>query len=148
MLDVLEPLRKEITIYSGLSHPAVRQVHGHSNADQYLTGAATGGHGPYKNSISLDQVYAAHIGEQTRIASLVMSTDGGTGNGKNAHTMSFSANGRPIPAENKPKRIFDTLFATESGDGARRLALSKSALDHLMEDARNLRQQLSRSKTP
>ena len=46
VLDVLEPLRSEITIYSGLSHPAVRQVHGHSNADQYLTAAATGGHGP------------------------------------------------------------------------------------------------------
>jgi len=46
VLDVLEPLRSEITIYSGLSHPAARKVHGHSNADQYLTGAATGGHGP------------------------------------------------------------------------------------------------------
>ena len=56
VLDVLEPLRSEITIYSGLSHPAVRKVHGHSNADQYLTGAATGGHGAYKNSISVDQV--------------------------------------------------------------------------------------------
>ena len=43
VLDVLEPLRGEMTIYSGLSHPAVRRVHGHSNADQYLTGAATGG---------------------------------------------------------------------------------------------------------
>src|SRR3954471_5062897 len=39
VLDVLEPLRGEITIYSGLSHPAARKVHGHSNADQCLTGA-------------------------------------------------------------------------------------------------------------
>ena len=45
VLDVLEPLRSEITIYSGLSHPAARQVHGHSNADQYLTGAPIGGDG-------------------------------------------------------------------------------------------------------
>src|SRR5687767_15591961 len=43
VLDVLEPLRSDITIYSGLSHPAARQVHGHSNADQYLTGAPIGG---------------------------------------------------------------------------------------------------------
>jgi hypothetical protein len=41
VLDVLEPLRSEITIYSGLSHPHARNVHGHSNADQYLTGAPT-----------------------------------------------------------------------------------------------------------
>lgn len=53
VLDVLEPLRSEITIYSGLSHPAARNVHGHSNADQYLTAAPIGGHGPYKNTISL-----------------------------------------------------------------------------------------------
>ena len=46
VLDVLEPLQSDITIYSGLSHPTARKVHGHSNADQYLTGAATGGHGP------------------------------------------------------------------------------------------------------
>ena len=46
VLDVLEPLRSDVTIYSGLSHPAARQVHGHSNADQYLTGAPIGGEGP------------------------------------------------------------------------------------------------------
>jgi hypothetical protein len=34
VLDVLEPLRGDITIYSGLSHPVARKVHGHSNADQ------------------------------------------------------------------------------------------------------------------
>ena len=84
VLDVLEPLRSEITIYSGLSHPAARKVHGHSNADQYLTGAAIGGDGPYKNSISVDQVNAEHAGEFTRHASLVMSTNGGIGGPRGA----------------------------------------------------------------
>ncbi|MFM8218650.1 MAG: DUF1552 domain-containing protein, partial [Planctomycetaceae bacterium] len=79
VLDVLEPLRSDITIYSGLSHPHARNVHGHSNADQYLTGAPIGGHGPYRNTISLDQAYAEHAGELTRHASLVMSTNGGVG---------------------------------------------------------------------
>ena len=60
-LDPLESLRKEITIFSGLSHPAVRAVHGHSNADQFLTGADTGGTGDYANSISMDQVFAAQV---------------------------------------------------------------------------------------
>ncbi|MBT6957775.1 MAG: DUF1552 domain-containing protein, partial [Opitutae bacterium] len=90
VLDVLEPLRSDITIYSGLSHPAVRRVHGHSNADQYLTGADTKGHGPYRNSISLDQVYAESIGEFTRHSSLVMSTNGGIGGPRGAQTQSFS----------------------------------------------------------
>ena len=100
VLDVLEPLRKEITIYSGLSHPAARTVHGHSNADQYLTGADIGGHGAYKNSISIDQVYAEQIGQFTRHSSLVMSTNGGVGGPRGAQTQSYNRSGRPIPALN------------------------------------------------
>ena len=44
-MEPLEPLRDDLTIFSGLSHPAVRRVHGHSNADQFLTGADTGADG-------------------------------------------------------------------------------------------------------
>ena len=142
-LDPLEPLRDDLTVLSGLSHPASRNNHGHHNADQFLTGAAIGGGGPYQNSISLDQVYAAEVEDQTRHRSLIMSTDGGTGPQRKAHTMSFNSEGRPIPAENRPKRIFDMLFVKDSGDAAQRLALNQSVLDHLLEDARSLRRKLS-----
>ena len=143
-METLKPLRQDLTVFSGLSHPAVRRVHGHSNADQFLTGADTGADGDYQNSISLDQVFAAHAGEHTRHASLVMSTDGGTGSPRGAQTMSYNSNGRPIPAEHKPKRIFDMLFVKSGPDAARRLALSKNALDDLMEDDRSLQHSLSR----
>jgi hypothetical protein len=143
VLDVLEPLRNDITIYSGLSHPAARQVHGHSNADQYLTGADVGGSGPYRNSISLDQVYAEHAGRFTRHASLVLSTNGGVGGPRGAQTQSFNREGRPIPAMNKPKEIFDLLFVTSGRDAAARLARSKSALDLLIDHTRSLSRELS-----
>ncbi len=143
VLDVLEPLRDEVTIYSGLSHPAVRNVHGHSNADQYLTGADTGGHGPYKNSISLDQAIAARSGRFTRHASLVTSTNGGTGAPRGAQTQSFNRQGRPIPAMNKPKQIFDTLFVTTGAEARAQLARSKSALDLLVANTRSLSRRLS-----
>ena len=143
-LDPLEPLRDEVTVLSGLSHPAVRSIHGHSNADQFLTGAPTGPSGDYRNSISLDQEFAAHVGDQTRFSSLVLSTDGGTGTPRGAHTASFNRSGRAIPAEHRPKRIFDMLFVKNDDDAARRLALSQSALDDLIVDARSLRQTLSR----
>lgn len=143
VLDVLEPLRNEICIYSGLSHPAVRRVHGHSNADQYLTGADTKGHGPYKNSISVDQVIAASTGEFTRHSSLVMSTNGGIGGPRGAQTQSFNREGRPIPAMNKPKQIFDMLFVTNGKDAAAKLARSKSALDYLIANTRSLGKKLS-----
>ena len=144
VLDVLEPLRQEITIYSGLSHPAVRRVHGHSNADQYLTGAATGGHGPYQNTVSVDQVIAAHTGEFTRHSSLVMSTNGGIGAPRGAQTQSFNQEGRPIPAMNKPKQIFDMLFVASGKDAAAKLARSKSALDYLIANTRSLEKKLSK----
>jgi Protein of unknown function (DUF1552) len=142
-MESLEPLRSDLTVLSGFSHPASRKVHGHSNADQFLTGAPTGQVGPYENSVSVDQVYAAQVGDQTRFSSLVMSTDGGTGTPRGTHTISFNRNGRPIPSEHRPKRVFDMLFVTSDDDAARRLALSKSALDDLLADATSLRHRLS-----
>jgi hypothetical protein len=144
VLDVLEPWRSEITVYSGLSHPAARKVHGHSNADQYLTGADIGGHGPYRNSISVDQLIAEHAGESTRHASLVMSTNGGIGGPRGAQTQSFNREGRPIPAMNKPRQIFETLFVTSGKDAHARLARSKSALDLLIANTRSLERSLSK----
>lgn len=144
VLDVLSPLRDEITIYSGLSHPFARNVHGHSNADQYLTGAPIGGSGHYQNTISLDQAYAGHVGEFTRHSSLVLSTNGGVGGPRGAQTQSFNREGRPIPAMNKPREIFDMLFVKTGKAAAARLARSKSALDLLIEHSRSLARELSK----
>lgn len=141
--DVFEPLRDDLTILSGFSHPAARKVHGHRNADQFLTAATIRREGPYKNAISLDQVYAEHIGDQTRFSSLVMSTDGGIGTPRAAQTLSFNRTGRAIPAEQSPKKLFDMLFVKSDTDAARRLAKNESALDEMLEDANDLRRLLS-----
>ncbi|KAA5539223.1 DUF1552 domain-containing protein [Roseiconus nitratireducens] len=143
-MEPLESIKSELTVLSGFSHPKSRNVHGHNNADQFLTAGATGGGDKeYENTISLDQEYARHVGDQTRFASLVMSTDGGTGTARGTHTISFDRHGRPIPAEHRPKRIFDQLFVKSDNDSARRLELSRSALDEMLEDARRLRRSLS-----
>lgn len=141
--EPFEPVREDLTVLSGFSHAASRKVHGHSNADQFLTAAPTGQSGPYANTVSLDQVYAAHIGDQTRFTSLVMSTDGGTGTPRGTHTISFNRNGRAIPAEHRPKRVFDMLFVKSTNNASRQLALSKSALDDMLADATSLRKKLS-----
>ena len=141
--DVFAPLRADLTVLSGFSHPEARKVHGHRNADQFLTAAKIRREGPYQNSISLDQVYAEHVGDQTRFSSLVMSTDGGIGTPRAAQTLSFNRSGRAIPAEQSPKRIFDMLFVKSDVDAARRLAMTESALDEMLEDANDLRRILS-----
>ena len=56
------------------------------------------------------------MGDFTRHASLVMSTNGGIGGPRGAQTQSFNREGRPIPAMNKPKQIFDMLFVTRVVD--------------------------------
>lgn len=143
-MQTLEPLRAELSVLSGFSHPRSRSVHGHNNGDQFLTAAATGGGDTeYSNSISLDQEYVQYVGDQTRVAALVMSTDGGTGTARGAHTISFDRHGRAMPAEHRPKQIFDMLFVKTNADSARRLALSRSALDEMLLDARDLRVTLS-----
>ena len=143
-MEPLAELRADFTILSGLSHPKSRSVHGHNNADQFLTGALTGGGDrEYANTISLDQLYANHVGDETRFSSLVMSTDGGTGTARGTHTISFDRHGRPIPAEHRPKQIFDGLFVTSDGGSAKRLLLNQSALDELLDDAKSLRSALS-----
>ena len=143
-MEPLEALRNELTVLSGFSHPKSSSVHGHNNADQFLTAALTGGGDrEYQNSISLDQIYANHIGDETRFSSLVMSTDGGTGTARGTHTLSFDQHGRPIPAEHRPKQIFDRLFVTSDADSAKRLSFNQSAMDELLADAQQLRRSLS-----
>lgn len=143
-MEPLESVKDDLTVLSGFSHPKSRSVHGHNNADQFLTAALTGGGDrEYKNTISLDQEYVKYVGDQTRFASLVMSTDGGTGTARGTHTISFDHHGRPIPAEHRPKQIFDRLFVKSDADSARRLARSRSALDEMLDDASRLRQTLS-----
>ena len=73
-----------------------------------------------------------------------MSTNGGVGGPRGAQTQSFNREGRPIPAMNRPKQIFDMLFVTSSKDAAAKLARSKSALDLLISNASSLKQQLSK----
>ena len=136
--DVFEPLRGDLTVLSGFSHPEARKVHGHRNADQFLTAAKFVAK-DLTRTPSLLISYAEHVGDQTRFSSLVMSTDGGIGTPRAAQTLSFSRTGRAIPAEQSPKRIFDMLFVKSDADAARRLSRNESALDEMLEDANDLR---------
>ena len=77
----------------------------------WLTGAPL--HNPKPgtfNSVGLDQVVAQHTKQYCRQPSLVLSIDAGTGFLSRTGTISYSLEGRPIPAENNPRRVFDRLF--------------------------------------
>lgn len=143
----LEPLadhRADLTILSGLSSPSMRSSIAHITADTFLT-CADSSRG-YKNSISLDQLIAQRIGNQTRFDSLALSSDGGVGTPGRTQTLSFAAGGRPIPSLSNPRMIFNRLFGIQDrsvGQQRREVGRDRSIFDNLMEETALLQRDLS-----
>lgn len=145
----LEPLahfRGDMSIFGGMSHPSSRLIVGHNTGDVWLTGADIRVN--VQNSISLDQLIARQAGAHTRIPSLVLSSHGGIGTKTRSTTISFDAQGRAIPAESTPRRVFERLFEpSANGDRAAReqtIASGRRRVDFLLEDSRSLRRSLGR----
>jgi hypothetical protein len=105
------PFRKQVSFMGGLEHPNGPKADPHICSDMWLTGAPL--HNPKPgtfNSVGLDQVIAQHTKQYCRQPSLVLSIDAGTGFLSRTGTISYNVDGRPVPAENNPRRIFDRLF--------------------------------------
>jgi hypothetical protein len=146
-LEPLEVVRDEISIVGGMSHPEVRKIGGHDSGDTFLTGCHLLARG-LRNVQSMDQVAADHLSGQTRFNSLVMSTDGGVGEPTRSSTLSYNGHGRPIPALNQPRQIFERFFGDgddASALGRRRLQSADHLLDLILEDARNVRRRLGKA---
>ena len=143
-LEPLKPHRADMTILGGLSHASSRKLVGHNTGDIWLSGADIRLN--LNNSISLDQLIARTTGLHTRVPSLVLSSHGGVGIKSRTTTISFDGQGRAIPAESDPRRIFERLFERpgESDQAARERALNsrRRRVDFLLDDARSLRLRL------
>jgi hypothetical protein len=148
-LDVFKPFKDDMTVISGLANPL--STGGHAVGDTWLTCAdLTRVPGKeYQNSISIDQVIANKIGNDTRYSSLQVSRKGGTGGANTAATVAFNERGIAIPCENRPDRLFDRLFTNpdsgSSEETKRRYARRRSLLDDSLNEAKNLRSRLGRS---
>ena len=148
-LSSLQTLRQQITVLGGLSHPNGRRIGGHDTGDIFLTGAKLAG-SSYANSVSLDQLIASHVGDQTRFGSLTLSSDGGVGEPTRSTTLSFSLKGRPVPALAKPQQIYDRLFGEGDGEAKlqrRRLQSSGSMLDLVLEHSKSIKGRLGAQDT-
>lgn len=145
----LEPFRSQLSFMGGLHHPSGPKADPHTCSDMWLTGAPL--HNPKPgtyNSVGLDQVIALHTKQYCRQPSLVLSIDAGTGFLSRTGTISYSLEGKPIPAENNPRRIFDRLFRGDrSSLESQRAKLQQriKLVDAVVESARSLDQQLGKS---
>lgn len=142
----LEPLRNDVTMLQGLSHPQGRSMGGHDTADIWLTGTKLTG-SRKRNTVSLDQVIAAHNGNETRYSSLILSTDGGVGEPTRSSTLSHNRTGQPMPAENRPRLVFERLFGANSDTLASQRAelnRTRSMLDRVLDHSRSVRRNLGK----
>lgn len=134
-LEHISDLIPDLTVFSGVSHPGVTA--GHPAEACILTGKpmARGGGGGFKNSISLDQLLAKHLGQETRYPSLVL-------NPLEITSPSYTENGAMIPADTSPGKVFAKLFIDgtpeERDRQAQRIREGRSILDVIDSEARSL----------
>ena len=148
LTNVLQPLaslRGDMTVFTGLSHPRCRSMNGHDTGDTFLTANSLAS-GTYRNTVSVDQVAAKHLGQATRMPSLTLSTDGGIGPRTRTTTISYNEKGQPIPALADPKLIFQRLFGQDDASRSDRARLrnSGSILDLVRDQSRSLKGKLGR----
>lgn len=160
-LQPLAAVRDRVLVLTGLTADKARP-NGDGGGDHaralsaFLTGAQprkTDGT-DIRAGISVDQVAAARIGDQTWLPSLEIGCEAGSmaGNCDSGYscvyssTMSWRSATQPLPKEVNPKAVFERMFSTApSAARAERDARRKSVLDFVREDSRDLASRLGAS---
>ncbi|HWA99639.1 MAG TPA: DUF1552 domain-containing protein [Pirellulales bacterium] len=147
--EPLAPFRKQLSFLGGLHHPNGAKNDPHVCSDMWLTGAPLQNPKPGTfNTVGLDQVVALHTKQFCRQPSLVLSIDAGTGFLSRTGTISYNLEGRPIPAENHPRRVFDRLFGGDrSSLESQRAQLQEriKLVDAVIDSAKALNRRLGKS---
>jgi hypothetical protein len=153
ILKPLEPFQRQLTIVSGLENkPAIAPPVHALNPGTWLscvTPRAT--QEPY-GGITVDQIAAAHLGQDTPLPSLEIATEGRGGGGacdrnygcSYGGTISFRTPSTPLPMEADPRKLFERLFG-QGDTPAERKAISKqyaSILDLVSQEALDLQRTL------
>ena len=142
----LKPFRKHLSFMGGLYHENGVKADPHTCSDMWLTGAPL--HDSTRetyNTVGVDQVIAQHTKKHCRQPSLVLSIDAGVGFLSRTGTISYDLQGRPIPAENSPRRVFDRLFRVDQTSlkaQREKLRAKIKLVDAVLESSRKFNQQL------
>lgn len=154
ILSPLAPVRDDLLVLTGLAADKAR-AHGDGGGDHARAMAAflTGVHprktdgNDIRGGVSVDQIAAARIGQQTRLPSLEIGCEAGgmAGNCDSGYscvyssTVSWKSPTQPLPKEVNPKLVFDRLFGQPgAAERGRRDLARKSVLDFIREDSRSL----------
>lgn len=136
-LELLQDYRNDFTVFSGVSHPNVDG--GHPSDISFLTAAPHPASSSFRNTISLDQHIAEHIGVETRFPSITLAVNGN-------RSLSWTGTGVAIPPEQSASSVYRQLFLQgtpeEIEDKINELDTGRSILDTVAEQARNLQRNL------
>ena len=124
ILKPLEKMRDRVCVVSNLAHPLAGGVGSDAGADHARSAAVflSGAHpekGTVHGGITIDQVLAQHIGQDTPLPSIELAIEEvglncGSGYGcAYFNTISWRNPTLPLPMENSPQVVFERLF----GDG-------------------------------
>jgi hypothetical protein len=141
-LTKLAAVRKQLTVFSGVSHPGVTGAHAAEKC--FLTGTPHPERGGFRNGISLDQFAAESVGHHTRFPSLVLAMSS-----ENNQTLSFTRSGAPLSAERSPNRLFRKLFLqgkpADVAAAVEALRQDRSTLDFVAGQSKRLERTLPRA---
>jgi hypothetical protein len=144
-LEQLDPFKKKLNVITGLFNRNANGVGIHpGQTGNILSGAALQKGAVLKGGVSMDQVLAGRIGEDSPQPSLVLGCEQPiTGYHETNFSMAYSSHiswhdaNSPVPMEVYPSLAFDSLF---DNHGSRRM---QSILDRVQEHASHIRRQIS-----
>ena len=144
-LEQLDPFKKKLNVITGLFNRNANGVGIHpGQTGNILSGAALQKGAVLKGGVSLDQVLANRLGEDSPQPSLVLGCEQPiTGYHETNVSMAYSSHiswhdaNSPVPMEVYPSLAFDSLF---DNHGSRRM---QSILDRVREHASHIRRQIS-----
>ena len=144
-LEQLDPFKKKLNVITGLFNRNANGVGIHpGQTGNILSGAALQKGAVLKGGVSLDQVLANRLGEDSPQPSLVLGCEQPiTGYHETNFSMAYSSHiswhdaNSPVPMEVYPSLAFDSLF---DNHGSRRM---QSILDRVQEHASHIRRQIS-----
>ena len=138
LLESLQPHRDCLSLFTNLDHPGVGGGHGCSNT--FLNGVELKStkENPQR-LLSLDQLIAEHLGQNTRFPSMLLGAGG----------FSWSRAGIRLPTQPDPVRVFTNLFVDDAAKAKQQtrqfLKEDTSILDVVRQDAKSLRVQLAQA---
>jgi len=153
ILEPFAPLKKYLTVVSGLGNKPAESsaVHAIVPATWLSCEHPRQSHAPHAG-VTVDQIAARHIGQDTPLPSLEVATEeegggaacDGTYGCAYGRTISFRTPTTPLPMEHEPRRAFEKIFGRGKSEDERR-AVSKdyrSLLDMVAGEAAALKRTL------